>query len=107
LYYFDVAKGVVGNLSNLPIDQEALQALCLAWQWRKGLIKSKKAKGQKYCGMNERDCLEMAVGYLQEDYDVVKEQVYQQLVLRPKSFDMFHGGQGDAHEKMWRARGRP
>ena len=79
LNYFDVAKSVVGNLSNLPIDQEALQALCLAWQWRKGSIKSKKAKGRKYCDMNERDCLEMAVGYLQEDYDVVKEQVYQQL----------------------------
>jgi hypothetical protein len=79
LNYFDVAKEVVGNLSNLPIDQEALQALCLVWQWRKGLIKSKKAKEQKYCGMNERDCLEIAVGYLQEDYEVVKEQVYQQL----------------------------
>jgi len=62
-----------------PIDQEALQTLCLAWQWRKGLIKSKKAKGRKYCGMNEQDCLEIAMGYLQEDYDIVKEQVYQQL----------------------------
>ena len=79
LNYFDVAKAVVGNLANLPIDQEALQTLCLAWQWRKGLIKSKKTKGRKYCGMNERDCLEIALAYLQEDYDVVKEQVYQEL----------------------------
>ncbi len=53
LNYFDVAKSVVGNLSNLSVDQEALQALCLAWQWRKGSIKSKKAKGRKYCDMNE------------------------------------------------------
>ncbi len=29
--------------------------------------------------MNEQDCLEIASGYLQEDYDIVKEQVYQQL----------------------------
>ena len=79
LNYFDLAKSIVGNLPSLAVDQEALQALCLAWQWRKGSIKSKKAKGRKYCDMNERDCLEMAVGYLQEDYDVVKEQVYQQL----------------------------
>lgn len=79
LNYFDVAKTVVGNLSNLPINQEALQALCLAWQWKKGLIKSKKTKGRKYCGMNERDYLEIALAYLQEDYDVVKEQVYQEL----------------------------
>jgi hypothetical protein len=79
LNYFDVAKAVVGDLSSLPIDQEALQALCLGWQWRKGSIKSKKAKGRKYCGMNEQDCLEIAMGYLQDDYDVVKEQVYQEL----------------------------
>jgi hypothetical protein len=79
LNYFDLAKSIVGNLSSLPIDQEALQTLCLAWQWRKGFIKSKKAKGRKYCDMNEQHCLEIATGYLQEDYDVVKEQVYQQL----------------------------
>ena len=79
LNYFDLAKSIVGNLSSLAVDQEALQALCLAWQWRKGSIKSKKAKGRKYCDMNEQYCLEIATGYLQEDYDIVKEQVYQQL----------------------------
>ncbi len=29
--------------------------------------------------MNEQFCLEIATNYLQEDYDIVKEQVYQQL----------------------------
>lgn len=79
LNYFDLAISIVGNLSSLPIAQEALQALCLAWQWGKGSIKSKKAKGRKHCDMNEQHCLEIATGYLQEGYDVVKEQVYQQL----------------------------
>jgi len=79
LNYFDVAKSIVGNLTALPVDQEALRALCLAWQWRKQLIKSKKAKARKYCAMNEQHCLETATGYLQEDYEVVKEQVYKQL----------------------------
>ena len=79
LNYFDVAKSVVGNLTALPVDQEALQALCLAWQWRKQLIKSKKVEAQKYSAMNEQYCLEIATGYLQEDYEVVKEQVYKQL----------------------------
>ena len=79
LNYFDVAKSIVGNLTALPADQKALQALCLAWQWRKGVIKSKKAKARQHCIMNERHCLEIAVGYLQEDYEVVKEQVYEQL----------------------------
>jgi len=79
LNYFDIAKSVVGNLMALPVDQEAVRALCLAWQWRKGLIKSKKAKARKCCAINEQHCLEIAVGYLQEDYDVVKEQIYGQL----------------------------
>ena len=79
LNYFDLAISILDNLSSLPIDQEALQALCLAWQWGKGYIKSKKTKGRKFCNMNEQFCLEIATGYLQEDYDIVKEQVYQQL----------------------------
>ncbi|MFV9645434.1 MAG: hypothetical protein ACNYWU_06385 [Desulfobacterales bacterium] len=32
LNYFDVAKDVIGSLEKLGIDQEALRALCLAWQ---------------------------------------------------------------------------
>ena len=44
LNYFDLAISVLHDLSSLPIDQEALKALCLAWQWGKGSIKSKKAK---------------------------------------------------------------
>ena len=79
LNYFDVAKSIVDNLTALPVDQKALQALCLAWQWRKGVIKSKKAKARQHCIMNERHCLEIAAGYLLVDYEVVKEQVYEQL----------------------------
>jgi hypothetical protein len=45
LNYFDLAISSLDNLSSLPIHQEALQALCLAWQWGKGSIKSKKPKG--------------------------------------------------------------
>jgi hypothetical protein len=78
--YFDVAKSIVADLKKtLPIDEEALQALCLAWQWKKGKIKAKKAKAKKYCAANEQDCLEYAIGYLQEDYEDVKDQVYDKL----------------------------
>jgi len=79
LNYFDLAVSVVDDLSGLPIHQEALQALCLAWQWGKGSIKSKNTKRRKFCDMEQQFCLEIAIGYLQEDYDIVKEQVYQQL----------------------------
>jgi hypothetical protein len=49
LNYFDVAVEVVGRLNKLDIDQEALRALCLAWQWNKGEIKAKEVKRSHYC----------------------------------------------------------
>jgi len=79
LNYFEVAKSVVADLEKLPVDQEALQALCLAWQWKKSSIKAKQANRSKYCSSNEQFCLEFATGYLQEKYDDIKEQVYEQL----------------------------
>jgi hypothetical protein len=79
LNYFQVAESIMAKLEKLPIDQEPLQALCLAWQWKKSTIKAKKADRSRYCSGNEQLCLEFAAGYLQENYDDVKEQVYAQL----------------------------
>jgi hypothetical protein len=79
LNYFDRAQSIVANLTALPIEQQALQALCLAWQWRKGMVKSKRAKARQYCNGNEEFYLGIAAGYLQEDYDLMKEQVYTEL----------------------------
>ena len=79
LNFFDEAKSVHSGLSDLPIDPNALQALCLAWQWRKGIDKSKKPNARKHCRENEKFCIEIATGYLQEDCEVVKEQVYGRL----------------------------
>jgi hypothetical protein len=73
--YFDIAKSIVADLGALSIDQEALRALCLAWQCRKGVTKSKKAKTKQYWSMMERFYLELAADYLQEDYDLIKVQV--------------------------------
>ncbi len=79
LNFFDKAETVVSGLSELLIDPNALEALCLAWQWRKALIKSKSAKGRKTCRENEEFCLQIAESYLQEDSEFIKEQVYAQL----------------------------
>jgi hypothetical protein len=79
LNYFEKAQSIVATLTALPIEQKALQALCLAWQWKKGTIKSKKAKARHYCNGNEEFYLGIAAGYLQEDYDLIKEQVYTRL----------------------------
>ena len=75
LNYFDIAKSIMADLGALSIDQEALRVLCLAWQCRKGVIKSKKAKAKQYYSMMERFYLELAADYLQEDYDLIKVQV--------------------------------
>jgi len=79
LNFFVRAETVVSGLSELPIDPNALKALCLAWQWRKALIKSKSAKGRKICRENEDFCLQIAESYLLEDAEFIKEQVYAQL----------------------------
>ncbi len=78
-HYFDVAKEVMGKLEKLEIDKDVLSALCLAWQWNKGRIKAKKASRAQQCTENEQNCLEFAIGHLQEEHENVKEQVYGEL----------------------------
>ena len=56
-----------------------LCALCLAWQWNKGKIKAKKASRRQECIKNEYNCLEFTIGHLQEEYENVKDQVYEEL----------------------------
>ncbi|MCP3940055.1 MAG: hypothetical protein GY710_01040 [Desulfobacteraceae bacterium] len=77
--YFDVAREVVGKLEQTGTDPDALRALCLAWQWNKSVIKSKKAARTKHCTVNREFCLEIATGYLQEEFDDVKDHVFSQL----------------------------
>lgn len=79
LNYFDVASKVVAKLKGLPVDENALSSLCLAWQWHKGKIKAKKAARRKMCNDQEQLCLEFAVGYLQDDYEALKEHIYDEL----------------------------
>jgi ABC-type transporter MlaC component len=75
LNYLEVAKSIVDELMTLSIDQEALRALCLAWQYSKEVIKAKNANSRHYYSMMEKFYLELAAEYLQERYDLVKVQV--------------------------------
>jgi len=79
LNYFDVASEKVNRLNKLPIDQNVLSSLYLAWQWHKGKIKAKKAERRNLCNDKEQFCLDFATGYLQEDFDIIKERVYTEL----------------------------
>ncbi len=79
LNYFDVACEVRERLDKLPIDQNALSSLCLAWQHHQAVIKAKKADRRKKCAVREQRCLEFAEGYLQENFEVIKERIHNEL----------------------------
>ncbi len=79
LNYFDVAREVREELEKLPIDHNALSSLCSAWQHYKAVIKAKKTDRRKKCADRERRCLEFAEGYLQEDFEIIKDRVYNEL----------------------------
>ena len=79
LNFFDTAKSVTENLMNLPIHPEALKALFLAWQYRKGVIKSKSADARQFNKEREALYLEIADDYLQGHFNLIKSQVYTDL----------------------------
>jgi len=79
LNYFDAAREVREELEKLPINHNALSSLCLAWQHHKAVIKAKKADRRKRCAARERRRLEFAEGYLQEDFEIIKDRVYSEL----------------------------
>jgi hypothetical protein len=79
LTYFDVAQSVVAQRDTLPLAQETLRTLCLAYQWQKRLIKAKTPKARQYCAAQERLYLNVAADDLHEDDEDLKEQVYRTL----------------------------
>jgi len=81
LNYFDTAGTAVENLMILPVHPEALKALFLAWQYRKSVIKSKKANARQFNKEREAIYLEIADDYLQDDFNLIKPQVYTELDL--------------------------
>jgi hypothetical protein len=79
LNYFDTAHSIVSDLMTLSIDEDALRALCLAWQWGKEVIKAKNAKARHYRSMQEKFYLELAECCIPKNYDLIKKQVFMKL----------------------------
>jgi hypothetical protein len=79
LSYFDIAESVVTELRELIPDEEVLRSLCSAWQWNKERIKGKRPRARRYCAENEQYCLGFAEGLLQDEYEEIKEKVYNSL----------------------------
>jgi hypothetical protein len=79
LHYFDIAKGVVEECKELSVDEEALKAFCIAWQWDKAVRKAKKTDRKNHAAEQEQFCLEIAEGLLQEEQSDIQEIVYSKL----------------------------
>jgi len=75
-HYFDVAKKVLNECKELPIDEESLKAYCIAWQWSKAVRKAKKADRKQKAQGREEFCLEIAEGLHQEESGDIQKEVY-------------------------------
>ena len=78
-HYFDVAKKVVDECKELPINEESLKAYCIAWQWGKGVRKAKKTARKRKAQEQEQFCLEIAEGLHQEESEDIQKEVYSKL----------------------------
>ena len=78
-HYFDVARKVVDECKELPIDEESLKAYCVAWQWGKAVRKAKKSDRKERAQEREEFCLEIADGLHQEGSEDIQEEIYSKL----------------------------
>jgi hypothetical protein len=59
-HYFDIAEAVIDECRELPIEEEALKAYCIAWQWGKAVRKAKKSDRKKQAKEREKFYLEIS-----------------------------------------------
>jgi hypothetical protein len=79
LNYFDIASDVIAKLQQTDINNNELEALCMAWQWNKCVLKAKKSERKRYCAGEEQFWLDYAADYFEDGFDHIKEQVYHEL----------------------------
>ncbi len=80
LNFFEVAPSILSQLGQLPLEPETLGALCLAWQWHKGVTKAKDSKVRQDRKAQEQFSLDVAADELDgKAYEDMKAQVYQHL----------------------------
>jgi hypothetical protein len=81
LIYFDNAPKAFAKCQELTNNNEALQALALAWQWNKAVIKSKET-GRKHRAIEQRNLhLQLAELFIGDDKQFIrlKKAVYAEL----------------------------
>jgi hypothetical protein len=78
--YLDEAARIVEELkSSAEIPEEALRALCIAWQYQKSWIKAKQAERRNDYKSREREELQLLEEELGDGFHEVKEAVYLKL----------------------------
>ena len=79
LNYFEQTKTSLKKCQSFDIQAEALQALCAAWQWDKALIKAKVFYRRAHAREQKTLSLQKAKLLLQEQYNKLKEKVFNEL----------------------------
>ncbi len=78
-HYFDVAKQILNECKELPINEESLKAYCIAWQWGKAVRKAKKSDQKKKAQEREQFCLEIAEALQHTESGDIQKEVYSKL----------------------------
>ena len=81
LTYFEDAEGAVRACQEITTNEDAIKSLCLAWQWNKAVIKSKKTD-RTHKAKEQRDLyLELAALFIQDDkaFENIKHRIYEEL----------------------------
>src|SRR5664280_2061653 len=81
-HYFDIATKVVNECQELGLDEEALKAYCVAWQWGKAARKAKKSGRKKIAIEQEQFCLEIASGLHQQESEAVDGSIQKEVYSR-------------------------
>lgn len=79
LDYFNDAQKAIENCKSLGVDDEAIRTLSLEWQWNKDWIKAKSSKRKKRAKEKIEFYSSKAKDILDDDYEIVKEQVFNEL----------------------------
>ena len=81
LTYFDDAKLALKACQKLTTNTDALNALCLAWQWNKVVIKSKQTHRKHKAVEQHQLNLELAALLIEDDekFENLKESIYAEL----------------------------
>ncbi len=78
-HYFYVAKKIIKECKELPINQDSFKAWCLAWQWGKAVRKAKNTQRKKWAKEQEHEYIEIAQCLQPQGAEALQEEIYNRL----------------------------